>query len=509
MMDRNFTDRLRLLGIAVVAVSGVRLYAARAVGFGDSEALYACYALFPAPAYLDHPGLIGTVMRILGSGNVPTPETVHTATALFGAVVPALFFFTARALGASRETALVAAWPAIVVPEFCIGLFAMTPDTLLLAPWLLSIACAARGLRVGQAKVRDGALHPFVWYCLAGVLAGLATTAKITGALLFVVLMLAYTPCSPRTRGWAYLGLLPGLILVFPMVRYEAAHGYPMFVHRFVDTQHGAGISIRNVAAVVGGQLLYVTPPFVVLAGFALRGLVRRRDESPVLRLLFLSVVVPLTLLTAFSAWSRVAEPHWLAPAYLGLILFVALDERALVSLGTGALARWGSRIGVALSAAVHAFVLVPESTRLVATLDMKLNIASELFGWREAAARALEFARGDEESVVVGPHWTVCAQLRAALPRSIPVSCLTDVADDFDTWSPRAGIQRAPRVIFVSDNRFPNEHPKELSRFAVETASRYTAYRGGRPIRVFSFTVYEKQGVGLLEPQATPRSMP
>ena len=35
------------------------------IGFGDSEALYACYAMHPQPAYLDHPGLIGVIMQII------------------------------------------------------------------------------------------------------------------------------------------------------------------------------------------------------------------------------------------------------------------------------------------------------------------------------------------------------------------------------------------------------------------------------------------------------------
>ena len=39
-----------LLGISV-GMLGVRIYAASAVGFGDSEALYACWAALPQPAF--------------------------------------------------------------------------------------------------------------------------------------------------------------------------------------------------------------------------------------------------------------------------------------------------------------------------------------------------------------------------------------------------------------------------------------------------------------------------
>ena len=43
----------------------LRMHASTILAFGDSEALYASYALFPQPAYLDHPGLISVVARWL------------------------------------------------------------------------------------------------------------------------------------------------------------------------------------------------------------------------------------------------------------------------------------------------------------------------------------------------------------------------------------------------------------------------------------------------------------
>src|SRR6185503_15989138 len=55
--------RLRTFVVVSVVLLAVRLAAARVVGFGDSEALYACYALHPQPAYLDHPGLVGLFAR--------------------------------------------------------------------------------------------------------------------------------------------------------------------------------------------------------------------------------------------------------------------------------------------------------------------------------------------------------------------------------------------------------------------------------------------------------------
>ena len=60
----------------------LRLVAASRVGFGDSEALYASYALHPQPAYLDHPGLVGLLARAVGGGTAPTPDRAHLFTAV-------------------------------------------------------------------------------------------------------------------------------------------------------------------------------------------------------------------------------------------------------------------------------------------------------------------------------------------------------------------------------------------------------------------------------------------
>src|SRR5207248_9764051 len=57
---------LRLLAAASAALLVARLFAAGRVGFGDSVALYACWAMHPQPAYLDDPGLAGILARAIG-----------------------------------------------------------------------------------------------------------------------------------------------------------------------------------------------------------------------------------------------------------------------------------------------------------------------------------------------------------------------------------------------------------------------------------------------------------
>ena len=67
-----------LVSLSVVALV-VRLLAAESVGFGDSEALYASYALFPQPAYLDHPGSSASSRARSGTAS-PRPLRPRTSS---------------------------------------------------------------------------------------------------------------------------------------------------------------------------------------------------------------------------------------------------------------------------------------------------------------------------------------------------------------------------------------------------------------------------------------------
>ena len=224
----------------------LRLVAASKVGFGDSEALYASYALHPQPAYLDHPGLVGLFARLVGGGTAPGPERAHLFTAFVSVVVPWAMAALCRACGATPRRAAAAALLFAFVPEIAVGLFALTPDLLLAPAWIAALTCAAVGLRA-----KPGSGRASFAFAAAGLLAGTATAAKVSGALLLVALAASYLapPARAHARTFApWGGLLAGLVVVAPIVVFESkTMGWPMLTHRLVDTQHAAGLSLRNL----------------------------------------------------------------------------------------------------------------------------------------------------------------------------------------------------------------------------------------------------------------------
>ncbi len=499
MVTSRRTIPVPLVALVCLSVLGlaVRLVAARSLGFGDSEALYACYALHPQPAYVDHPGLIGLIARVLGGGTAPTPARAHMITAVAASVAPWLVIPVARAFGAKLPRAAWAALAVAVVPEISVGLFAMTPDLPLFFAWLGSLGFAAFGLSAEASTTRAaGSL------VVAGLLAGVACAAKATGVALVLALILTYLSRGARPHAksvWPWLGLASGLVVVAPILWFEARCGWPMLRHRLVDTQQQAGLSFRNAAGILFGQALYLSPVVATAAAIAGWDAWKRRRDDALSRLVSNATFVPLAFLVPLCLWSRVAEPHWLAPALLALPAHVA-RRPPLISKRLSA---WCLGTAAVCSFAVHAWVLSPRPLA-PASLDPRLDLSNELFGWPDVVAAVHELAEdasvpGTEPGAiaVVGPHWVVCAQLHAALRNTLPVGCADPVRDDFDDWMPRSRWNAADTLLFVTDNRFDSDPLELFPQHVAIRETRLTLTRDGRTARVFRLVVLERRAEG------------
>jgi hypothetical protein len=494
---RSQGARVEIIALAAVstALLIVRLVAATRVGFGDSESLYASYALHPQPAYLDHPGLIGILARAIGGGVAPTPMQAHVTTSLVSTLVPWLMTLTCRACGASWRRGLSAGLVTAVVPEMAIGLFGLTPDLLLAVSWTGALGLAALALRRPR-----GTPLAALGFAGAGLLAGVAAASKISGLLLIAALVATY--CSPVARPHArtiapWAGLATALLAIAPIASYESAGGWPMIQHRLVDTQHAAGVSLRNAAALLGGQLLYLSPGVALIGVQTLRSLWRERRD-PVGTLLFLACVVPAAVLVPLCVWSRVAEPHWITPALLALVAAGARGRDPPTARRVIAAMAFAATMVVA----VYAWTLIPSAVHLASrSWDPKLDITSELYGWPEVTGQVrkeIDASRSSvasfDELAVVAPHWVLCAQLEAGLDRGARVGCNTPVADDFDAWWPRERWRHAEVIIWVTDARFGA--PPVMPSYATLRSHDIQIRRAGRIIRVFTVAVLTRSAV-------------
>ncbi|HQY63192.1 MAG: hypothetical protein IPF92_03660 [Myxococcales bacterium] len=462
-----------------------RTHAAKLVGFGDSEALYACYALHPAPAYLDHPGLVGHVARALGAGQAPTPSATHAFTAVLATLVPGVAAACARACGASLRAAAGVGLVALATPMLSIGLFALTPDLLLAPLWLLAL-----GLGVFAAREGDSWRGDLGWLAL-GLVAGVATWAKASGALLFGVIG-AFQLLGPRAarRPFAAWGVLVGLLVASPLALHQATNGFPMLRHRLLDTQTGLPL-VRGLGALTIGQLAYLSPVIAWLGVAAMRASYKSRHATePGERFLALACLVPGAALASFMLASRQAEPHWLGPAWLGAPVLLAVQSAAGADRVRSRSVSTAIAVAALFTVAGHAWVLSPRFlASMPASYEPRFDIANELYGWPRALEAVAEAAEPGD--VIVGPHWTICAQLHAG--QRNPVGCATPIRDDFDAWLPRAEWARAPRVLFVTDNRFSVNASDVLPGYMRVQERHISIFRGGRRVRVFAITTLER----------------
>lgn len=504
MTEARGSSALRACVLLSAALLGLRMQLSARVGFGDAEALYAAYALFPQPGYLDHPGLIGALARVIGNGGAPSPSSAHTATAILATAVPWVGLLAARAAGAAREAAARTALALLLVPEIAVGLFGLTPDLPLALAWLVALGAGALALRSDPRSLRS-LLATLVFAAAAG----LATLSKVSGGLLLVGFTVAWLARSERARlrtiaPWAALGVFA--LLLGPWLAWESSQGFPLLQHRLVDSQERAGFSLRNLGALVGGQLLYVTPPFLYGAFVVGRDLWRRRDSDAVSRFLWWSTLGPALPLAVLCLWSRVAEPHWLAPAYLALAVHAARApalSRGVVRACVGT--------GAAVVALAFAWVTTDWPLRLLGErYRPRYDLANDLLAWGPGG-RLLDdaLARATRETlrtaVVVGPHWIVCAQAQAHLGARARVGCNGKRPDDFDRWLPRQRWLEEPVLLFVHDSRFELEPARELPDRMVTQVSRVDVRRSGRVVRTIWVTRLERSTRDAVLPLDTP----
>lgn len=489
------------LGISV-GLLALRMSLSDLIGYGDAEALYAVYAKYRHAAYLEHPGLIGWLGAWLaGSDGVPSPMAAHRFTAAAAMAIPWIGGLGARAAGASWRGAMWTIVALLVVPEFAIGLYAFTPDVPLGLLWATSLSLAIVALRSEPSSPR--AMGATIG---AAALAGLACMSKVSGVLLALALLVTWLSRGTRKR-WKTAAPWAGVIcfgmVVAPLVVHETRSGFPMLHHRMVATQAGFGLTLRNLGALLGGQILYVTPVVLFAAVLVAIDLVRRHRDDEVGRLLMLATFIPLVALSVLTLLSKVAEPHWLAPAYLALAIHLARRVDSGTPLISRRLAIGSIATALAAIALVFAVVRFPLLPRVLGRhYQARYDLTNDLFAWKDGnhlVRESLEELReaGLKGIAVVGPHWVVCAQVQAGLGKAARVGCETDIGDDFDTFYPRAEWRKAKTILYVTDDRYEVDPRARLPEMVVQSVSRVGVRRGGVLVRTIRVTRMGRMGSG------------
>ncbi len=483
--------RTVLLAVIAILLFG-NILASVLSGLGDAEALYFYYSQNLSLSYLDHPPLIGVLIRgfteMLGISTI----AVRTVPMLMTALCLIFSYLCTRDMfGASAGAICILLM--FSSPVFSIGTVAASPDSPLAAltmlfTWIL--------YRVSTTSVNLNTKNN-IYIIILGLVLGAAFLSKYTGACLVFSVLIWLLHKENRNlfkQPFLYIGALLAVLCSLPVFLWNVQHDWVGVLHRLVYTQEEAGFSLRNLGALVGGQLLYVGPLVILIFAISIKNL-NSSSENIAAKKLLLTISFPILGMTyLLVCWSKTAEPHWPAAGYLPLFPLAAGE---IVNSGDKLrkLFRATLGLGIAIYLIAHIVVLTPLLPALLppSLYEPKYDLANELRGW-DTVAEAVRRINSNNKPVVAA-FYTQCAQLAFHLRRQNDpeVHCVSSSLTDFDLIQGRFVLEEKGAV-FVTDNRFSHK-PQEIF-FDAEVFLRITVRisRAGKEARRFDlYTISPK----------------
>lgn len=480
--DLQRRAQVATLGLVVV-VGLLHLWLGQQTGFGDSEAYYTAWSLRPQLSYYDHPPLLAWGLAL--------------TTSLFGVntfgvrILPAVLV-SAVAYGVSRldregdpRGNFWAAALLLATPAFSIGGIMASPEIPLVAAWIIALMLARRVIR-----------SPTAWgWLLCGVVLGVAFLAKYTALCLVPAMWVAARRVNGATLHrqpmfWAAGGV--ALVCVSPVLIWNIQSGFPSLTYHLWQRHGGIPFHPKNAAALLGGQLGYLSPVIAALLAWTyLKYRARMNngtatEEEKLLGAFVAPVLIPLYILCLAT---DEAEPHWPMMGYLPLY---ALSGRYLMDAGSALRARWLKwSFGVALTLQSLFFfhTLTPVIVeQLPASYEPKYDIVNELYGWRQVID-SFEARLPPGLSVRwAGAHYVMCGQIAAGLKDLDRAACVSPKRDAFDDLLDP--IEVGEWILFVSDNRYTTPVTELVSCSQTRALEEVVVYRGERAVRWFQGTL-------------------
>ena len=488
--DRALAAAARSFRISATVIVGLtlwRLYSAATIGLGDAEAYYWTWSRRLALGYFDHGPVVAWLIR---AGTALWGDTPFGVRFFFVLLSAGTLLLMARLGASGQRPALgpLALAAFLSMPMVLIAGAAANPDV----P-LAFLTCALLALLLpDQARLSRCRLVAAALCC------GLAIATKLFALCLLPPLLVCAARCQ-RPRWSIFAALMAVALAASPVVLWNALHGWASLRYHLSE-RHSApvGLSLLNLAKLVGGQLAYVGP----VTALACLALFQRAWRQPALRRepLLLFAVPPLLAGFALIAIVPGAEPHWPAIGYLPLLVLLARQLHDQWSQRAVRLAAC-SALGFAALAFVlfHLHVMSDLGVRLMPpSYQARFDISNELWGWPtigrqvEALAAASVDPRSGRRLVLGAAHYTTCSQLAFSLSgRRWTVRCPSPRRDQFD-FSPEGDGQalRGVDLGYLWDYRFPFATEQLYRCRHVEKRAELRLRRAGRVVRHFQFFV-------------------
>jgi dolichol-phosphate mannosyltransferase len=434
-------------GLALVLLTGIKLWCAVQMELLPEEAYYWTYLQHPALSYFDHPPmvawLIGAGTWLVGNSELG----VRLGSILLGLASCGMVFWLTRLWFGRR-----AAWWAVllfsIIPlYFGTGLLAF-PDGPLIFFWLFTLVA------LSEVFVNN---RPGFW-CLAGLGLGGALLSKYTAILLVPSLLLffAFAPEHRRLlrRLNPWLAGSVALAVFSPVIIWNATHDWASFIFQSTRAAGQKAAVLHNVGGFWLVQILIITPLLcILLANAGVQGIRRGWRQRLAAWNFAAAFAVPLFLvfvLAGFKTWIHI---NWTAPAFLSLVPAAAM----IFSEATMRSRRWrvAGWIGGGLSVAVLGVAL---SSLVCGSPEMLAY--SRAGGWRELAdeveraEHALEIRERQEPFILGADKYNLSAELSfytRETEEQLNVFALGDYGLAFRYWSNREQWEGHPAIIVLT----------------------------------------------------------
>ncbi len=404
---------------ALVLLTVLRLALAASLPLTPDEAYYWVWSRALAPGYPDHPPMVALWIRAgmwIAGDNAFGIRLFGPLSAVLGSVV---LWDTAERLLPDRNAGV---WAVLVLNAMLLtgaGSILSTPNSPLLLFWTLALWAMARIIAGGSAT----------WWLAVGLFVGLAMTSKYTAALLAfgVALWLIAAGRPWLARREPYIGAVLALIVVAPMLWWNANHGWVSFLRQGGRTGNWSpDRAPQFLLELIGGQIALATPLIFLLCagGMALAARAAWLKRDPAWSLLAILGLFPALVFLQHAIGDRV-QPNWPAVIYPAAVIAAAgLSGGFWRRLRLSAIV-----LGLLMTGAVYV-----QAGFMPLALRAKLDpIALQMSGWPGLAAAVEDARRTIGASFVAADNYGLAAELARQLPAGVPVIAIGPRWSSFD----------------------------------------------------------------------------
>jgi 4-amino-4-deoxy-L-arabinose transferase-like glycosyltransferase len=472
--SRLFRNRYLILAAAILAVTIYRLWYSTQLELVGDEAYYWLWARRLDLAYLDKGPVIAWFIAVGTAWFGQNPFGLRFFAVLLSTVTGIGLFLLARRLFSDR----VGFWTLLLAglaPMFAVGSILMTIDTPLICFWTL----AAFAFWWAKDSTR------FLPWIVTGLLVGLSTLSKYTGAMQlisFALFCIWYAPSRKQLLNGRFLVLL--LVVGFcllPVIYWNWQHQWPTL--RFLTHRGGldekAHIRPLDVLVFLGGQAGVISPVvFIGLMVVLFWPSLKTADDNGQSRFV-LALFLPLFLLYFFLSFQKASQANWPAAAYVGGFIFLAAKWDVLMERVRWA--RWLAIAGLAV-ALIETFGL--QETRWL-NLPPGKDPLDRARGARDLAAQISALETESGTNVVIANAYMTASLLSFYLPGQPDVYMPLSSApyNQLILWPTYREVHPNEDAIFVSEtNRVPGSLKDDFPNIAPGKV--LTITQDGRTIR-------------------------